>query len=248
MMALLEVENLTVSYGNIEALHGISFYVDKGEIVTLIGANGAGKTSSLLSIARLPRPEAPVVKAGDIRYCGESILKTETHTLIQQKKLVLVPEGRHIFGNLTVEENLQIASYPHRKEVDREQSTLKARDMVFELFPRLEERRKQRGELLSGGEQQMLAVGRALMTGSTFIMLDEPSMGLAPILMYEMFRALRQLNTEEGITILVVEQNARVALEFAGRGYVLKTGEIIAGGPSAELAADPGVKKAYLGG
>jgi branched-chain amino acid transport system ATP-binding protein len=161
--------------------------------------------------------------------------------------LAMVPEGRHIFGNLTVQENLQLASYPNRGDINRSVVNGENLELVFELFPRLAERKKQRGELLSGGEQQMLAVGRALMTGSRFIMLDEPSMGLAPILMYEMFRALRQLNFAKHITILVVEQNAKVALEFAQRGYVLKTGEIIAGGSSEELCANPDVKKAYLG-
>ncbi|MDR0722324.1 MAG: ABC transporter ATP-binding protein [Treponema sp.] len=244
---LLEVKNLKVAYGNIEALHGISFAIDTGEIVTLIGANGAGKTSTLLSLARLPRPEGPLVSAGDIVYEGASLLKTEAHTLIQNKMLVLVPEGRHIFGNLTVEENLQIATYPHRRDINRAVITGEILELVYTLFPRLYERRKQRGELLSGGEQQMLAVGRALMTGSKMIMLDEPSMGLAPKLMYEMFRALKQLNFVKHLTILVVEQNAKVALDFAGRGYVLKTGEIIAAGSSEELAANPDVKKAYLG-
>jgi branched-chain amino acid transport system ATP-binding protein len=245
---LLEVKDLKVSYGNIEALHGISFTIDRGEIVTLIGANGAGKTSTLLSLARLPRPEAPVITGGDILYDGKSILKTEPHALIQKKMMALVPEGRHIFGNLSVMENLQIAAYPHRKDLNRATVVGEILEQVYSLFPRLYERRKQRGELLSGGEQQMLAVGRALMTGSGFIMLDEPSMGLAPKLMYEMFRALRQLNFVKHITILVVEQNAKVALEFASRGYVLRTGEIFAGGSSAELAANPDVKKAYLGG
>jgi branched-chain amino acid transport system ATP-binding protein len=247
-MMLLEIRNLTVSYGNIEALHGVSFTVERGEIVTLIGANGAGKTSTLLSIARLPRPEAPMVTGGDIVYEGRSILKAEPHTLIQKKMMALVPEGRHIFGNLTVQENLRIAAYSHRKDENRQALMGEAQELAYHLFPRLYERRKQRGELLSGGEQQMLAVGRALMTGSDFIMLDEPSMGLAPKLMYEMFRALRQLNMEKQITILVVEQNAKVALEFASRGYVLKTGEIIAAGASAELEANPDVRKAYLGG
>ncbi|MDR3115436.1 MAG: ABC transporter ATP-binding protein [Treponema sp.] len=245
---LLEVKNLRAAYGNIEALHGISFAIDRGEIVTLIGANGAGKTSTLLSLARLPRPEAPVVSGGDIVYEGASLLKTEAHILIQNKMLVLVPEGRHIFGNLSVEENLQIAAYPHRRDINRAVITGEILELVYTLFPRLYERRKQRGELLSGGEQQMLAVGRALMTGSKVIMLDEPSMGLAPKLMYEMFRALKQLNFVKHITILVVEQNAKVALDFAGRGYVLKTGEIIAAGSSEELAANRDVKKAYLGG
>jgi branched-chain amino acid transport system ATP-binding protein len=245
---LLEVQNLTVSYGNIEALHGISFNIDRGEIVTLIGANGAGKTSALLSLARLPKPEAPLITAGEILYDGKSIRKTEPHVLVQSHMMALVPEGRHSFGNLSVQENLQLAAFAHRKDTRKAELVAEAQDLVFELFPRLKERRKQRGELLSGGEQQMLAVGRTLMTGSNFIMLDEPSMGLAPKLMYEMFRALRRLNQEKNITILVVEQNAKVALEFAGRGYVLKTGEIIASGTSEELAANPEVKKAYLGG
>ncbi|MDR0449798.1 MAG: ABC transporter ATP-binding protein [Treponema sp.] len=245
---LLEVRDLKASYGNIEALHGVSFNVDRGEIVTLIGANGAGKTSTLMSLARLPRPEAPTVSGGDILYEGKSILKTEPHILIQKKMMVLVPEGRHIFGNLSVQENLRIAAFPHRRDPNRRLIAAEIQSMVYELFPQLWERRKQRGELLSGGEQQMLAVGRALMTGCDFILLDEPSMGLAPKLMYEMFRALKQLNSSKHITILVVEQNAKVALEFAGRGYVLKTGGIIASGSSAELAANPDVKKAYLGG
>ncbi|MDR2080243.1 MAG: ABC transporter ATP-binding protein [Treponema sp.] len=245
---LLDVKNLRVSYGNIETLHGISFNIDRGEIVTLIGGNGAGKTSTLLSLARLPRPEAPVVTGGDILYSGASILKTEPHILIQKKMIVLVPEGRHIFGNLSVGENLQIAAYPHHRDINKAVITGEILELVYGLFPRLYERRKQRGELLSGGEQQMLAVGRALMTGSDFIMLDEPSMGLAPKLMYEMFRALKKLNFVKHITILVVEQNARVALEFASRGYVLKTGEIIAEGSSGELTGNPDVKKAYLGG
>lgn len=244
---LLEVKELKASYGNIEVLHGISFNVDRGEIVTLIGGNGAGKTSTLFCLARLPRPEAPVVNGGDILYEGESLLKTEAHNLVLQGKMALVPEGRHIFGNLTVEENLRIAAYPHRKEKHRHHIIVENMNTVCELFPRLKERWKQRGELLSGGEQQMLAVGRALMSGCEFIILDEPSMGLAPKLMYEMFRVLKQLNSEKGITILVVEQNAKIALEFANRGYVLKTGEIIAQGSSEELASDPVVKKAYLG-
>jgi len=245
---LLEVKNLKVAYGYIEALHGISFTVDEGEIVTLIGANGAGKTSTLLSLSRLPKPEAPVVKEGDILFKGESILKTEPHTLIQKKMMCLVPEGRHIFGNLTVEENLQMAEYGRHKDPTHESRTVEFYDLIYDLFPRLYERRKQRSELLSGGEQQMLAVGRALMTDCQFIMLDEPSMGLAPKLMYEMFRALKRLNDQEHMTILVVEQNAKVALEFASRGYVLNTGSIFAEGTSAELAANPDVKKAYLGG
>ncbi|MDC7219284.1 MAG: ABC transporter ATP-binding protein [Spirochaetales bacterium] len=242
---LLEVKDLAVKYGNIEALHGISFNIDKGEIVTLIGANGAGKTSTLMTLARLSKPEAPEVFRGDILFEGKSLLKTEPHELIQKKMMCLVPEGRHIFGNLTVQENLDLATYARKVEVGEIHESL---DLVYSLFPRLKERRKQRSESLSGGEQQMLAVGRALMTGTDFIMLDEPSMGLAPILMYDMFRALKKINELKGMTILVVEQNAKVALDFASRGYVLDTGEIIASGSSEELRNNEDVKKAYLGG
>lgn len=245
---MLEVKDLVVGYGNIEALHGINFNVDKGEIVTLIGANGAGKTSTLLTLSRLPKPEAPLVRGGDVLYNGESILKLEPHALIQNKMMCLVPEGRHIFGNLTVEENLQMACYPLLKQKNGEITISEQYDLVYDLFPRLYERRKQRSELLSGGEQQMLAVGRALMTDCPFIMLDEPSMGLAPKLMFEMFRALKRLNVQKKMTLLVVEQNAKVALDFADRGYVLRTGEIIAEGSSDELRANPEVQKAYLGG
>ncbi|MDC7239281.1 MAG: ABC transporter ATP-binding protein [Spirochaetales bacterium] len=241
---MLEVKDLKVKYGNIEALHGLSFNIDRGEIVTLIGSNGAGKTSTLLSLSRLPQPDAPKVIEGDILFDGESILGTEPHLLVQNQMMVLVPEGRHIFGNLSVMENLELASYPVRNDT---QFIGETKDQIFSLFPRLYERRKQRSESLSGGEQQMLAVGRALMTGCKFIMLDEPSMGLAPVLMYEMFRALKELN-KKGITILVVEQNAKVALDFASRGYVLDTGEIIAEGTSEELSANKDVQKAYLGG
>lgn len=245
---LLEVKDLVVGYGNIEALHGINFNVNEGEIVTLIGANGAGKTSTLLTLSRLPKPEAPSVKSGDVLYNGQSILKMEPHTLIQKQMMCLVPEGRHIFGNLTVEENLKMACYSWQRELDSEMEMNEHFGLVYDLFPRLYERRKQRSELLSGGEQQMLAVGRALMTDCPFIMLDEPSMGLAPKLMFEMFRALKRLNVQKGMTLLVVEQNAKVALDFADRGYVLRTGEIIASGTSEELRANPEVQKAYLGG
>ncbi|MDR3355582.1 MAG: ABC transporter ATP-binding protein [Spirochaetaceae bacterium] len=245
---ILEVKDLRARYGNIEVLHGVSFSVDRGEIVTLIGSNGASKTSMLYCIARLMPPDAPAVSSGDILYDGESILKTEPHTLIQRQMMVLVPEGRHIFGNLTVEENLQIATYPYRNDINYNVISGEKKDLVYGLFPRLFERRKQRSELLSGGEQQMLAVGRALMTGCETILLDEPSMGLAPKLMFEMFKALQKLNFIKHTTIIVVEQNARVALNFASRGYVLKTGEVIAADTSDSLAANADVRKAYMGG
>jgi len=241
---LLSVENLRVKYGNIEALHGISFHVNKGEIVTLIGANGAGKTTTLLSIMRLPPPEAPKVVEGDIKYAGASILGMEPHDVVRKLHMDLSPEGRHIFGNLTVMENLVLATYARKADQDAIDRDL---ERVLSLFPRLSERRKQRSESLSGGEQQMLAVGRAIMTGCDFILLDEPSMGLAPLLMYEMFRTLKKLN-EQGLTILLIEQNAKVALSFAHRGYVLDTGEIKTSGTAEELKRDPEVKKAYLGG
>ena len=240
---LLSVENLKVKYGNIQALHGISFNVTEGEIVTLIGANGAGKTTSLHAITRLPPPEAPRVTEGEIRYNGESILNTPPASVVKDLKCALVPEGRHIFGNLTVLENLILATYSRDKDIDFGPEYKR----IFTLFPRLEERRGQRSESLSGGEQQMLAVARALMTGCNFLLLDEPSMGLAPVLKYELFRTLKHLN-EEGMTILLIEQNASLALHLAHRGYVLDTGEIVAEGPSEALLGKPEVKKAYLGG
>jgi branched-chain amino acid transport system ATP-binding protein len=239
----LQVDNLRVKYGNIEALHGISFTVEQGEIVTLIGANGAGKTTTLHAVMRLPPPEAPKVVSGDILFKGKSLLNVPPHEVVDKLNIALVPEGRHIFGNLSVEENLQLATYGRKGDP----TIAKDYQRVYDLFPRLAERRKQRSEQLSGGEQQMLAVGRALMTKCEFLMLDEPSMGLAPLLMYDMFRTLKQLN-QEGLTILLIEQNANLALKFAHRGYVLDTGEIVASGPCAQLRDDPEVKKAYLGG
>jgi len=241
---LLEVENLRVKYGAIEALHGISFHVEEGEIVTLIGANGAGKSTTLLSICRTPPPEGPKVAEGQIRLRGESLLLTAAHQIVARHKVALVPEGRRIFGNLTVQENLELATYARKGEAQ----VVRDYERVFELFPRLKERRKQRSESLSGGEQQMLAVGRALMSGCTFLLLDEPSMGLAPLLKYELFRNLKRLNQEDHMTILLVEQNAKLALHLASRGYVLDTGEIVAQGTSEELSGNPEVKRAYLGG
>ncbi|MFP4390505.1 MAG: ABC transporter ATP-binding protein, partial [Desulfococcaceae bacterium] len=204
--------------------------------------NGAGKTTILHTITRVPPPEGPKVGAGDIRFNGESILGMEPHMVVQRLKLALAPEGRHIFGNLTVEENLKLATFA-RKDTNKVSEDY---ERVYSLFPRLKERRRQRSESLSGGEQQMLAVGRALMTGADFIMLDEPSMGLAPLLMYDMFRTLKTLN-QQGMTILLIEQNARLALKFAHRGYVLDTGEIVMEGAADKLAADPEIQKAYLG-
>jgi len=240
---MLSVENLEVKYGNIQALHGVSFHVKEGEIVTLIGANGAGKTTCMHTITRLPPPEAPRVIAEDITFQGKSILATKPSDVVKNLHLALSPEGRRIFGNLTVMENLKLATYARDKDADLDAEY----ERIFDLFPRLKERRNQRSESLSGGEQQMLAVGRALMTGCNILLLDEPSMGLAPVLKYELFRKLKQLN-EEGMTILLVEQNANLALHLAHRGYVLDTGTIVAEGTSEELLGNPEVKKAYLGG
>lgn len=239
---LLQIKDLVVRYGNIEALHGISFHVNEGEIVTLIGANGAGKTTTLHTITRLPPPEGPRIFSGDILYRGESLQGVEPHAIVKDYHIALAPEGRHIFGNLTVEENLKLATFSRKDPQGIDQDYRR----VYDLFPRLAERRAQRSESLSGGEQQMLAVGRALMTGCRIILLDEPSMGLAPLLMYDMFRTLKRLN-EEGMTILLIEQNARLALRFAHRAYVLDTGEIVMEGSAEELAGNPEIQKAYLG-
>jgi branched-chain amino acid transport system ATP-binding protein len=241
---LLQVENLQVKYGNIKALHGIDFHVNQGEIVTLIGANGAGKTTTLHSICRLPPPEAPKVSGGEIRYKGDSLLPFAPHELVSELNIALVPEGRRIFGNLTVHENLELATYARKDQAAQKRDLEK----VFDLFPRLKERQFQLSESLSGGEQQMLAVGRALMTGCDFLLLDEPSMGLSPLLKYDLFRTLKRLNIEEGMTILLVEQNANLALKLAHRGYVMDTGNIVTEGLSEDLLGDEKVKKAYLGG
>ncbi len=239
---MLEVKDLYVKYGNIEALHGISLTVNQGEIVALLGANGAGKSTTLMSIMRLPPPEAPKVTAGSIRFKGIDLLKVAPHDLVAKHKITLVPEGRRVFGNLTVFENLKLATYARK---DLHQLT-RDYDRVFALFPRLADRRKQRVDTLSGGEQQMLATGRAFMSGAETILLDEPSMGLAPVLMQEMFKVLNELN-QTGTTIFIVEQNAHIALKYAHRAYLMETGRIIMEGPAAELANNPEIRKAYLG-
>jgi branched-chain amino acid transport system ATP-binding protein len=239
---MLEVTELCVKYGNIEALHGISFRVDEGEIVAMLGANGAGKSTTLMSIMRLPPPEGPRVSKGEIKFKGASILHVPTHTLVSAYGIGLVPEGRHIFGSLTVLENLKLATFA-RKDNQRIQKDF---ERVFTLFPRLADRKAQRGDLLSGGEQQMLAIGRAFMSGAGFILLDEPSMGLSPRLMGELFRVLKELN-ETGTTILVVEQNARLALKYADRAYVLEAGKIVLEGDAPALSKNADIRKAYLG-
>jgi branched-chain amino acid transport system ATP-binding protein len=234
---LFSVKDLRVKYGNIEAVHGISFEVDEGEIVTLIGANGAGKTTTLMTISGLIPPAS-----GSITYNGQDLLRYPPHEIVEIG-ISHVPEGRRIFGNLTVEENLRLAAYARTdKEV-----IYKDLRRVYEILPRLDERKKQLGDTLSGGEQQMLAVGRALMTRGRLMLLDEPSMGLAPILVRDIFEVLREIN-QQGTTVLLVEQNARMALKLAGRGYVLETGNIVLSGTSEELLANPDVRRAYLGG
>ncbi len=243
---LLEVKDLRVSYGNIEALHGISFSVGEGEIVCLIGANGAGKSTTLMTISRQIPYVAELggkVTGGSITYAGEDLLQYEPHQVVNRLGISQVPEGRRIFGNLSVLENLRLATFA-RQDKDQVEKDL---ERVFHIFPRLEERKQQRGETLSGGEQQMLAVGRALMTRGRVMLLDEPSMGLAPVLVQDIFETLKEINAQ-GTTILLVEQNANMALKLASRGYVLETGTIVLEGTSAELAADPQVKRAYLGG
>ncbi|MGC8787012.1 MAG: ABC transporter ATP-binding protein [Anaerolineae bacterium] len=233
----LSVQNLFVSYGNIKALHGISFDVYRGEIVTLIGANGAGKSTTLRAISGL----IPI-ESGKIIFDGQDLRAYPPHRIVELG-ISHAPEGRGIFGNLTVMENLKLATYARK---DKEQIAKDYR-RVFDLFPRLEERKNQIAGTLSGGEQQMLAVGRALMTRGRLMLLDEPSMGLAPILVQEIFRILQEIN-RAGTTILLVEQNAHMALQVAHRGYVLETGTITVQGPTEELVRDPKVKEAYLGG
>nr|HID15174.1 ABC transporter ATP-binding protein [Anaerolineae bacterium] len=236
---LLSVENLGVSYGGIRALHGISFQVDEGEIVCIIGANGAGKSTTLRALSRL----VPVESGTKMSYKGKDLLKYRADKVVSELGISHVPEGRRLFGNLTVMENLRLATFARKNSRDIERDL----ERVFSLFPRLAERKTQKAGTLSGGEQQMLAVGRALMSGRKMMLLDEPSMGLAPLLMADVFRVLKEIN-QEGTTILLVEQNARMALQFAQRGYVLENGNIVLEGTSEELAANPEVKKAYLGG
>jgi branched-chain amino acid transport system ATP-binding protein len=236
---LLSVENLQVSYDRIRALYGIDFHVDEGEIVCIIGANGAGKSTTLRAISRL----VPVHPGTKMTFMGRNLLDYPADKVVSELGISHVPEGRRLFGNLTVMENLKLAAYARKdgKSIDRDF------ERVFSIFPRLEERINQKAETLSGGEQQMLAVGRALVSAHKMMLLDEPSMGLAPLLMKSVFDALRGIN-QEGTTILLVEQNARMALKFAQRSYVLENGYIVLEGKAQELLENPEVKKAYLGG
>ena len=232
---MLKVDDIHVYYGAIHAVKGISFEVNEGEIVTLIGANGAGKSTTLNTVSGLLRP-----RSGSITFNGENLLNTKAHKIVNEG-LAQVPEGRHVFLNMTVEENLQMGAYTQPNATVADSMAL-----VYEQFPRLKERYKQSAGTLSGGEQQMLAMGRALMSKPKLLMLDEPSMGLAPILVEQIFDIVKELNSA-GTTILLVEQNARAALSIADRGYVLETGRIVTTGTGKELLKDEAVKKAYLG-
>lgn len=235
-MALLEIKDLEVNYGVIKAIKGVSFYVNEGEIIALIGANGAGKTTILHTITGLIQ-----AKKGSIVFDGKELTKTPPHKIVSMG-MAHVPEGRRIFQQLSVLENLKLGAYT-RKDKSEIASTLK---MVYERFPRLEERKNQVAGTLSGGEQQMLAMGRALMSKPRIILMDEPSMGLSPLLVSEIFDIIKVIN-ESGTTVLLVEQNAKKALSIADRAYVLETGKITLSGDAKDLINDESVKKAYLG-
>ena len=240
---LLSVEGLAVRYGAIQALHDISFHVEEGEMVTLIGANGAGKSTTLWTIVGQIGELGGRVTNGRITYKGESLLDYPAGEIVRRFGIALVPEGRRIFGNLTVLENLKLAAYTRRDAAGV------ARDLerVFGMFPRLDERKSQLADLLSGGEQQMLAVGRALMIKGQLMLLDEPSMGLSPLLVANLFKTLHEIN-QAGTTMVLVEQNAKLALRYAGRAYVLETGNVALQGTAEEIDRNPLVKQAYLGG
>jgi branched-chain amino acid transport system ATP-binding protein len=240
---LLSVKDLVVKYGAIEALHGISFDVEEGEMLTLIGANGAGKSTTLWTIVGQIGELGGRVISGSITYRGENLLRYSASQIVRKFGISLVPEGRRIFGNLTVLENLKLAAFA-RKDAPAIAQDL---ERVFFIFPRLGERKNQLADLLSGGEQQMLAVGRAVMARGRLMLLDEPSMGLAPLLVKELFKTLYEIN-QTGTTMLLVEQNAHLALKYATRAYVLETGNVMLSGPAQAIAQNPEVKKAYLGG
>jgi branched-chain amino acid transport system ATP-binding protein len=235
----LQIENLRVSYEKIKALQGIDFQVDRGEIVCMIGANGAGKSTTLQAISRLVRVE-PGTR---MTFQGKDLLKFTADRVVSELGISHVPEGRRLFGNMTIMENLKLAAFARRDHGEIQ----KDMEQVFTIFPRLKERELQKSGTLSGGEQQMLAIGRAFVSGRRVMLLDEPSMGLAPLLMLNVFDALKAISNE-GTTILLVEQNARMALRFAQRGYVLENGLIALKGASSELVGNPLVEKAYLGG
>ena len=237
-MDILDVNDLNVYYGGIHAIKNISFNIKKGEIVSLIGANGAGKTSTLHAISGL----VPI-KSGEISLNGENVTNIEAHKLVSLG-MAHVPEGRRIFTELTVLENLEMGAYT-RNDTEQIKEDI---NHMFTLFPRLAERKKQLAGTMSGGEQQMLAMARALMSSPSLLLLDEPSMGLAPLLVQAIFNIIERINKEENVTVLLVEQNANMALSIADRGYVLETGKIILEGTGKELLSNPEIKKAYLGG
>ncbi|WP_265446791.1 ABC transporter ATP-binding protein [Flexivirga meconopsidis] len=236
-MALLELDDVSVHYGRIQAIHDMSIHVEEGEIVSLIGANGAGKTTTMRAVAGLLG-----LSGGSITFDGDDISRTKAHLRVV-RGISLTPEGRGIFPSMTVLENLDMGAYARK-----DKSSMSADfDRVFDLFPRLKERQKQSGGTMSGGEQQMLAIGRALMAHPKLLLLDEPSMGLAPQFIRQIFRIIKEVN-QQGTTVLLVEQNANQALKLANRAYILETGRITREGSGAELAADDAVKAAYLGG
>ena len=237
-MNILNVNDLNVYYGGIHAIKNISFQIKKGEIVSLIGANGAGKTSTLHAISGLVQ-----IKSGEISLSGENVTNIDAYKLVS-RGMAHVPEGRRIFTELTVLENLEMGAFT-RNDTDQIKKDM---EHMFSLFPRLAERKKQLAGTMSGGEQQMLAMARALMSNPSLLLLDEPSMGLAPLLVQEIFNIIVRINKEENVTVLLVEQNANMALSIADRGYVLETGKIILEGTGKELLTNPEIKKAYLGG
>ncbi|MCR5561924.1 MAG: ABC transporter ATP-binding protein [Desulfovibrio sp.] len=236
-MALLSLTGLKVCYGSVEVLHGIDLFVEEGEIVTILGANGAGKSTTLLSISGLVRPAA-----GSIFFNDKDLLRMPAHEIVSLG-IAQSPEGRRVFGTMTVLENLNLGAF---SILDKSRAA-KTLEWIFELFPRLQERRNQLAGTLSGGEQQMLAIGRALMAEPRLLLLDEPSLGLAPLLVRSIFETVRAIN-ERGVTVLLVEQNARAALRLATRGYVLETGRVVMSDSAERLLADPVVREAYLGG
>ncbi len=236
-MSMLKVENMDVYYGNIQALHNISLEVNEGEIVTLIGANGAGKSTLLKTLSGLLKP-----KKGKIEFLGKSITGKAAQTIVKAG-ISHVPEGRRVFANLTVEENLELGAFLRKDKAGINSDLTK----VYETFPRLLERRKQLSGTLSGGEQQMLAIGRAIMAKPKLVLLDEPSMGLAPLMVQTIFKVIEEINND-GTTVLLVEQNAHMALSIANRGYVIETGKVVLSGPARELQSSEEVKLAYLGG
>ncbi|ACL05630.1 ABC transporter ATP-binding protein [Desulfatibacillum aliphaticivorans] len=234
---LLDIKNLHVKYGNVEALHGIDVEVEEGEIVTLLGANGAGKTTTLNAISGLVN-----VTKGEIVFSGEALHKLPAHKVVT-RKITQSPEGRRVFGVLTVQENLNLGAFTSKNK----ERVAKSLEWIYELFPRLAERRTQLAGTLSGGEQQMLAIGRALMSNPKLLLLDEPSLGLAPVLVNQIFKTVRQIN-QAGVTVMLVEQNARMALKLAHRGYVMEVGKIVMADSAQALLKNPDVLQAYLGG